>query len=169
MSGVHYCFIARDSDMIVFEKMVNRALDESQLNNEAVRITSGLEAIPESSRDRYNKVSMESMASSASLECHVLFDVVFIGLSPALATAQSVRSASSIRCTKQSRPTTQTTWSSLSASRTCAQGSSTKSSALTSAESTTTTTQAFRWVLSQKLRTRLMRLRRSLSVQLQNR
>ena len=80
MSGVHYCFIARDSDMIVFEKMVNRALDESQLNNEAVRITSGLEAIPESSRDRYNKVSMESMASSASLECHVLFDVVFIGL-----------------------------------------------------------------------------------------
>lgn len=80
MSGVHYCFVARDSDMIVFEKLVNRQLNPRQLTNEAVRITSGLEAIPEDSRDRYTKLGIESMASSASLECHILFDVVFIGL-----------------------------------------------------------------------------------------
>ena len=80
MSGVHYCFVARDSDMIVFEKTVNRQLKEGQLNNEAVRIISGLEAIPEDSRDRCTKVSMESMTSSGSLECHVLYDIVFIGI-----------------------------------------------------------------------------------------
>jgi len=27
MSGVHYCFIARDSDMLVFEKLVNKSLN----------------------------------------------------------------------------------------------------------------------------------------------
>ena len=27
MSGVHYCFIARDSDMIVYEKLVNKQLN----------------------------------------------------------------------------------------------------------------------------------------------
>ena len=80
MSGVHYCFVARDSDMIVFEKFVNRQLNQKQLTNEAVRITSGLEHIPEDSRDRYTKVSIEAMASSASLECHILFDIIFIGL-----------------------------------------------------------------------------------------
>ena len=36
--GIHYCFIARDSDMIVFEKFVNKKLNERQLTNEAVQI-----------------------------------------------------------------------------------------------------------------------------------
>lgn len=38
MSGVHYCFIARDSDMIVFEKLINKNLNQKQLTNEAVQM-----------------------------------------------------------------------------------------------------------------------------------
>ena len=43
MSGVHYCFIARDSDMIVFEKLVNKSLNLRQLTNEAVQMVTKLE------------------------------------------------------------------------------------------------------------------------------
>lgn len=39
-----------------------------------------MEHVEESDRDRYSKVGMEGMAASASVECHVLFDTVFIGL-----------------------------------------------------------------------------------------
>ena len=78
--GIHYCFIARDSDMIVFEKMVNKKLNKSQLTNEAVQIVTQLEQVDESNRDRFRKVGMEGMAASASVECHVLYDIVFIGL-----------------------------------------------------------------------------------------
>ena len=80
MSGIHYCFIARDSDMIVFEKKVNKSLNQSQLTNEAVQIISQMEQVEESQRDRFKKVGMEGLAASASVECHVLFDIVFIGL-----------------------------------------------------------------------------------------
>ena len=45
--GVHYCFIARDSDMIVFEKIVNKKLNQRQLTNEAVQIVTQLEQVPE--------------------------------------------------------------------------------------------------------------------------
>ena len=38
MSKVHYAFIARDSDMIVFEKHINRDLNAKQIHNEAVEI-----------------------------------------------------------------------------------------------------------------------------------
>ena len=38
MSKVYYAFIARDSDMIVFEKQVNRELNAKQVQNEAVEI-----------------------------------------------------------------------------------------------------------------------------------
>ena len=80
MSGVHYCFIARDSDMIVFEKLVNRQLNQNQLTNEAVRMVSELEKVEENQREEFTKVSMESMAASASVECHLMFSTVFIGL-----------------------------------------------------------------------------------------
>ena len=33
MSGVHYCFIAKDSDMVVFEKVVNKSLNPRQLTD----------------------------------------------------------------------------------------------------------------------------------------
>ena len=77
---MHYCFIARDSDMIVFEKLVNKQLNLNQLTDEAVQIITKIEGVPEDDRERFQKVKMEGMASSASLECHMLFDVVFIGL-----------------------------------------------------------------------------------------
>ena len=77
---MHYCFIARDSDMIVFEKLINKQLNQRQLTNEAVQLVSKMEGTPEGSRVRFQKVSMEGMAASASVECHVLYDVVFIGL-----------------------------------------------------------------------------------------
>ena len=80
MPGVHYCFIARDSDMIVFEKLVNKSLNQSQLTNEAIRIVQGVEGTPEAQRDKFTKVGMPGMASSASVECHVLFDIIFIGI-----------------------------------------------------------------------------------------
>ena len=38
MSNVHYVFIARDSDMIVFEKLVNRDLNAKHLNQQSVEI-----------------------------------------------------------------------------------------------------------------------------------
>ena len=78
--GIHYCFIARDSDMIVFEKVVNKSLNPRQLTNETVQIVSQLEQVSEPHRDRFSKVGMEGMAASASVECHTLYDTVFIGL-----------------------------------------------------------------------------------------
>ena len=80
MSGVHYCFVARDSDMIVFEKLVNRGLNNTQLTNEAVQLISQQEKIDENSRERFTKERMERLTAMASLECHLMFDIVFIGL-----------------------------------------------------------------------------------------
>ena len=82
MSGVHYCFIARDSDMIVFEKLVNKGLNASQVTNEAVQIVTQLENKSEEERtdERFFKLGMEGLAASASVECHVMYDIVFIGL-----------------------------------------------------------------------------------------
>jgi predicted ATP-grasp superfamily ATP-dependent carboligase len=54
MSGsIHYCFIARDSDIIVFEKLVNKSLNPRQLTNEAVQIVSQMEKTEEQARDRF--------------------------------------------------------------------------------------------------------------------
>jgi hypothetical protein len=36
MSQVHYCVIARDSDMIVFESLMNKELNVRQLKSEAL-------------------------------------------------------------------------------------------------------------------------------------
>ena len=36
--GVHYCVIARDSDMIVFETLVNKELNPRQVRGEAMDI-----------------------------------------------------------------------------------------------------------------------------------
>ena len=36
MSQVHYCVIARDSDMIVFESLMNKELNVRQLKSEAI-------------------------------------------------------------------------------------------------------------------------------------
>ena len=80
MSGVHYCFVARDSDMIVFEKLVNRDLNQRQLTNEAIQVIQSLESVPEAHRERFSKSSLANLAGSASVDCHVLYDVVFIGL-----------------------------------------------------------------------------------------
>ncbi len=80
MSGVHYCFIARDSDMIVFEKLVNRGLNPTQLTNEAVQLISAQEKFDEEQREKFTKEGMERLTAVASLECHLMFDIVFIGL-----------------------------------------------------------------------------------------
>lgn len=80
MSGVHYCFIARDSDMIVFEKLINKNLNQKQLTNEAVQMMQTIEQESEHNRDRFQKISMENMSSQASVECHMMYDIVFIGL-----------------------------------------------------------------------------------------
>lgn len=36
--SVHYCVIARDSDMIVFESLVNKDMNPRQLRSEAMEI-----------------------------------------------------------------------------------------------------------------------------------
>ena len=41
---------------------------------------SKLEKIPEHAREEFGKEAMEGMAASASVECHVMFNVVFIGI-----------------------------------------------------------------------------------------
>ena len=38
MSGVHFCLIARDSDMIVFETLVNKEMNPRQLRAEVMEI-----------------------------------------------------------------------------------------------------------------------------------
>ena len=43
VSGIHYVFIARDSDMVVFERLVNKKLTLNQLNHEAIEIVTELE------------------------------------------------------------------------------------------------------------------------------
>ena len=50
------------------------------MQNEAVEIMTKLEKIHESMRERYTKVGMERFAGSASVVCHMLYDVVWVGL-----------------------------------------------------------------------------------------
>ena len=50
------------------------------MTDEAVRIVSKLEKEPENNREEFSKESMESMAASASVECHVMFNIIFIGI-----------------------------------------------------------------------------------------
>ena len=66
--------------MIVFEKLVNKQLNQAQLTDEAVRIVTKLERVPEDAREEFTKENMEGMASSASVECHVMFNIIFIGI-----------------------------------------------------------------------------------------
>ena len=47
MSNVHYCFIARDSDMVVFEILLNQDLNMRQLQNEVIEMLVAQERIPE--------------------------------------------------------------------------------------------------------------------------
>ena len=38
MADVHFCVIARDSDMVVFEALVTKSMNQRQLRNEAVEV-----------------------------------------------------------------------------------------------------------------------------------
>ena len=80
MSKVYYCFIARDSDMIVFEKQVVRELNAKQVHNEAVDIITNQEQVPEGLRDKYTHPAVEKITSSSPVECHLLYNIVFIGI-----------------------------------------------------------------------------------------
>lgn len=80
MSGVHYCFIAKDSDMIIFERVVNKELSADRLKQEAIELISGLERQPEDRRPEYQKESFPNVTSAIALEGHFLFDIVWIGL-----------------------------------------------------------------------------------------
>ena len=80
MSKVYYCFIARDSDMIVFEKQVIRELNAKQVQNEVVEIITSQEQVPEQLRDKNTQKAMEKITSSSPVECHMLFNIVFIGI-----------------------------------------------------------------------------------------
>ena len=80
MSKVYYAFIARDSDMIVFEKQVTRELNAKQIQNEVGEIITSQEQMPEQIRDKYTEKAMEKITSSSPVECHMLYNTVFIGL-----------------------------------------------------------------------------------------
>ena len=80
MSQVHYVFIARDSDMIVFEKHINREFNAKQIHNEVVEIITQQEQVPEQLRDKNTQSGMEKISGSTPVECHMLFNIVFIGL-----------------------------------------------------------------------------------------
>ena len=80
MSKVYYCFIARDSDMIVFEKQVIRELNAKQVQNEVVEIITSQEQVPEQLRDKHTQKAMEKITSSSPVECHMLYNIVFIGI-----------------------------------------------------------------------------------------
>ena len=51
MSNVHYCFIARDSDMVVFEILLTQTFNTAQLQNEVTEILVAQEKIPEAERE----------------------------------------------------------------------------------------------------------------------
>ena len=80
MSKVYYAFIARDSDMIVFEKQVTRELNAKQIQNEVGEIITSQEQVPEQIRDKYTEKAMEKITNSSPVECHMLYNTVFIGL-----------------------------------------------------------------------------------------
>ena len=64
MTNVHYVFIARDSDMIVFEKHINRDLNAKQVHNEVVEIITSQEQVPEQLRDKNTQSGLEKITGS---------------------------------------------------------------------------------------------------------
>ena len=41
--SVHFCVIARDSDMVVFETLVNKDMNQRQLRSEAIEVITHIE------------------------------------------------------------------------------------------------------------------------------
>ena len=80
MSKVHYVFIARDSDMIVFEKHINRNLNPKNVHNEAIETITSQEQVTEQLRDKYSHAALDKITGSSPIECHMIFDIVFIGI-----------------------------------------------------------------------------------------
>jgi len=79
--SIHYCFIAKDSDMIVFENLVNKAMQDnlSQLKNESEALLVQKERDAVESRQEYSCVTLEKITGSVSVECHLMFKTVFFG------------------------------------------------------------------------------------------
>ena len=73
-------FIARDSDMIVFEHIGNKSLKLIQLNSQAVSAIMHQEEQDEEKRSRITCNGLSEILGKEPLECHLLFDVVFVGL-----------------------------------------------------------------------------------------
>ena len=82
MSDVHYCFIARDSDMVVFEVKITQSLNTVQLQNEVTEMLVQQERIAEAQREEMTYHSMERVTSGtgSALECHLLYNVAFFGI-----------------------------------------------------------------------------------------
>ena len=80
MSTVHYCFIARDSDMVVFEALLTPSLNIRQLQNEVTEMLVAQERIPEETREEFNYFSLDRITGGTAVECHLLNKVCFFGI-----------------------------------------------------------------------------------------
>ena len=74
--AIHYCFIAKDSDMIIFEAQPDKEMSHAQLKNEALEIL--IKA--ESKRDDYACSTLERISGPKSVECHLAFKTLFFGI-----------------------------------------------------------------------------------------
>ena len=80
MSNVHYCFIARDSDMVVFEILMKQSFNVAQFQNEVTEILVAQEKIPEGEREQQTYYSLDRITGETAVECHMLFNVAFFGI-----------------------------------------------------------------------------------------
>ena len=71
MTNVHYCFIARDSDMVVFEILLNSDLNLRQLQNEMTELLVAQERIPEGDIDFKVKVVFAPFKCRVWRDCHL--------------------------------------------------------------------------------------------------
>lgn len=90
--SVHYCFIAKDSDMVVFEHLVTRDINKSALNNEAIERVTAWEstnkkmtepdADEESADIYYDCKPLSGVAAGAnrSVELHSIYKCIHFGI-----------------------------------------------------------------------------------------
>lgn len=66
--SVHYCIISRDSDMIVFENLVNKDMNPRQLRSEAMEIITQKEKESEHIIAKMNNSITKSPSSNRSVD-----------------------------------------------------------------------------------------------------
>ena len=66
--------------MIVFEHLHDKSLKLSVVQDQAVNLISKQEQLDEEKRTRHTSSGLDSIIGKQPLECHMLFDVVVIGL-----------------------------------------------------------------------------------------